>query len=141
MRWRLLAMVPVVNASGPDLTRSAAGRLAAEGVMCPTAFQRCRWEAAGPDRVTAVWSIGGRDEAVELHVDADGRLREARMQRWGDPDDSPFGAYPFGVEVLEERAFDGVLLPSRLRAGWWFGTDKEAEGEFFRATITAATLT
>lgn len=138
MRWRLLALVPVVRAHGPDITRSAAGRLACEGVMCPTAFRRCRWQAAGDDRVTATWDIDGREEVVELGVASDGRLREARMQRWGNPDGAPFGTYPFGVEVLEEATFGGIRLPARIRAGWWFGTDREAEGEFFRATITDA---
>lgn len=141
MRWRLLTVVPVVGAHGPDITRSSAGRLACEGVLCPTAFQRCRWQATGADQVTATWDLGGREEAVELRVAPDGRLREARMQRWGDPDGAPFGTYPFGVELLEERTFGGVRVPSTLRAGWWFGTDREAEGEFLRATITDAAFT
>jgi len=30
MRWRLLGLLPVMTAAGPDITRSAAGRLAGE---------------------------------------------------------------------------------------------------------------
>ena len=26
--------------------------------------------------------------------------------------------------------------PALVRAGWWWHTDKQTEGEFFRATIT-----
>jgi hypothetical protein len=29
-------------------------------------------------------------------------------------------------------------MPSVIRAGWFRGTDMQAEGEVFRATITAA---
>src|SRR4051794_32674748 len=32
MRWRLFGIVPVVNASGPDITRSAAGRVNIESI-------------------------------------------------------------------------------------------------------------
>jgi hypothetical protein len=31
-----------------------------------------------------------------------------------------------------------VTVPSALRAGWWWGTDRQDAGEFFRAEITDA---
>jgi len=43
MRRRLLGVVPVMVAQGPDVTRSAAGRLAGEGVLVPTTFRRASW--------------------------------------------------------------------------------------------------
>jgi hypothetical protein len=85
MRWRLLGLVPVISGGGPDVTRSAAGRLAGEGVCwLPTAFGAARW-SAGPDPDTAVatWRIGDVDESVSLRVDPGGALREVRLQRWG----------------------------------------------------------
>jgi hypothetical protein len=45
-------------------------------------------------------------------------------------------AAAFGVEVTTERTFGGVTIPSSGRAGWHFGTDRWAEGQFFRCTIT-----
>jgi hypothetical protein len=33
-----------------------------------------------------------------------------------------------------------VTIGSVLRAGWWWGTDRQPEGEFFRAQITRATF-
>lgn len=48
MRWRILDLVPVVTARGPDTARSAAGRLAFEIVMVPTGFPTALWSAAGP---------------------------------------------------------------------------------------------
>jgi hypothetical protein len=35
MRWRLLGLVPVMTAAGPDITRSAYGRLAGEIALIP----------------------------------------------------------------------------------------------------------
>jgi hypothetical protein len=141
MRWRLLGLIPVMTANGEDVTASAAGRLASEGVLCPTRFQSCRWEASPePNVVSALWHIGSREEIVNLRVDDDGRLREAWMHRWGNPSGEPFGSYPFGVEVTAESNFDGVRIPSRFRVGWWWRTDREEEGEFFRATVTHVTF-
>jgi hypothetical protein len=40
--------------------------------------------------------------------------------------------------VEAERTFGGVTIPATLRAGWWWGTDRQDEGEFFRAEITGA---
>ena len=53
MRWRLAGAIPIVSAEGPDVTRSAAGRLASEIVVAPTGFRAATW-AAGGDADTAV---------------------------------------------------------------------------------------
>ena len=138
MRWRLLGLVPVLTADGPDVTTSAAGRLAAEGVLVPTSFTAATWTAAGPDAATATWRIGPHQEKVDLHVGEQGQLREVLIQRWGNPNNSPYGRYPFGVTVEAESTFDGITIPSEFRAGWWWGTDREDEGESFRARISDA---
>ncbi|HEX8489085.1 MAG TPA: DUF6544 family protein [Propionibacteriaceae bacterium] len=138
MRWRLLGLIPVLTAAGPDVTTSAAGRLAAEGTLLPTVFPAATWTAAGTDQVTATWQIGGHRESVELHLGERGELRQVLIQRWGNPNDSPYGRYPFGVSVEAEGTFAGITIPSRLTAGWWWGTERQPEGEFFRAQITGA---
>jgi hypothetical protein len=139
MNWRLGGLVPVMTAVGPDVTRSAAGRLAGETALLPTAFRAATW-APGPgdDRAVVTWRIGDEEEQAELHVGADGRLLGLVMQRWGNPDGVPFGRYPFGVAFEDEQTWSGVTIGSTLRAGWWWGTDREADGEFFRARITGA---
>src|SRR5580765_930834 len=53
MRWRLVGVIPIVSADGPDVTRSAAGRLASEIAVAPTAFRTATWTAGG-DADTAV---------------------------------------------------------------------------------------
>jgi hypothetical protein len=142
MRWRLAGLVPVLNGAGPDVSRSAAGRFAGEATCwLPTSFRSARW-APGPDADTAVatWMVDGEGEAIRIRVGPDGRLTEALMQRWGNPDGQPFGRYPFGVAVEAERTFGGVRIPSSIRAGWGWGTDRQDAGEFFRAEITGATF-
>lgn len=141
MRWRLIGAIPIVSADGPDVTRSAAGRLASEIVIAPTAFRAATWTPGG-DANTAVATsyIGHHTQQVILRVHPDGGVRDVMLQRWGNPAGSPFGLYRFGVSVEREAVFDGVTIPSVIRAGWFWGTDRQDEGEFFRATITAAAV-
>ncbi|MGY1770909.1 DUF6544 family protein [Blastococcus sp. SYSU D00813] len=137
MDWRLGGVVPVMRASGPDVTRSAAGRLAGEAALAPTTALGAAWTAGADDgSAVARWRIGDQDESAEFTVGPDGRLVGVVMQRWGDPGGEPFGRYPFGVAIEAEETFSGVTIGSSLRAGWWWGTDRQAEGEFFRARIT-----
>jgi hypothetical protein len=44
-------------------------------------------------------------------------------------------------EWLRLAAASGLTIPSVLRAGWWWGTDRQSEGEFFRAQITSTVFT
>ncbi|HEX2298741.1 MAG TPA: DUF6544 family protein [Pseudonocardiaceae bacterium] len=139
MHWRLGGLVPVMSATGPDVTHSAAGRLAGEMALVPTTFPAATWTpGSDDDRVVVTWRIDGQDESAELQIGPDGRLVGVVMQRWGNPNGAPFGRYPFGVAIEAEQTFTGVTIGSALRAGWWWGTDRQAEGEFFRAEITEA---
>lgn len=137
MRWRVLG-IPVMSAAGPDIDRSAAGRLAAESMLVPTAFDQATW-APGPDADTALatWHIDAHVETVQVRVAADGALREISMSRWGDPGGESHGRYPFGVIVEDEVAFSGIRVPTAVRAFWGWGTPGQAEGEFFRARINS----
>jgi hypothetical protein len=139
MSWRLLRLLRVVSAAGPDITRSAAGRLAAEITLLPTAFQTASWaQGEGANSALASWQFGDDTETAELRVSDDGTLRELRMNRWGNPDSQPFARYPFGMSVEAESSFNDVTIPSRFRVGWWWGTSRQDAGEFFRAEITQA---
>ncbi len=76
---------------------------------------------------------------LRLTVDEQGRLLSVSMQRWGNQTpDKTFALIPFGGEVGDEKKFGDYTIPTAVRVGWWFGTEKFREGEFFRATITGA---
>ncbi|MFI7584583.1 DUF6544 family protein [Kocuria sp. M1N1S27] len=84
LRWRLLGVVPVLSAAGADVSRSAAGRLAGEGVLVPTACPRAVWsEGPAPDTAVMSWVLDGEREDTVVRVDPEGRLRELSMRRWG----------------------------------------------------------
>ncbi len=142
MKWKLLGLIPVADESGPAISRSAAGRAQIEGVLLPPALvaETVAWEAVDADHTAARVRLGDEISRVELGLGEGGELRDAAMLRWGTPDGE--GTEPrqerFGCLVEAERTFGSYTIPSELRVGWHFGTDRWDEGEFFRATIDEA---
>ena len=140
MSWRVLGLVRVMHADGPDVSRSAAGRVGAEAVWVPTALLPrfgVTWTATDLPHITASYTLDEVD--IELHytLGDDARVRSVVFDRWGDPDDTgTWGHHPFGFEVTGHATFDGLTIPSSGRAGWFYGTDRWHEGEFIRAEIT-----
>jgi len=139
----MLGLVPLVRAEGPDVTRSAAGRLAAELFWLPAALLPApagavnAWEAVDADTARYRLTRDDRDLAVSLRLDAEGRPQAVWLERWGDPDgDGAFDPVPFGGEVGAVDTFDGVTIPTRVVAGWGFGTD--AWAPFFEVAVTSA---
>ena len=142
MRWRLLGIVPLVMASGPDITRSAVGRLAAESVWLPPILlgDGVTWKAPGLSTVEARLALQGHTVALTLTVSDDGRLQSVALKRWGNPGDGEFRLRDFGGTVEDEGTFGGYTIPTRLRVGWGFEAGRfGSDGEFFRVTVDEAT--
>jgi uncharacterized protein DUF6920 len=138
MRWKLFGVVPVIKAGGPDVTRSAAGRLHVESVWMPAVFlgPDTRWAEQDASHARATVVAHGEASSVELTIDGEGAVSSAKMLRWGNPEGAAFHYADFGALVDDERTFDGVTVPTVLRAGWSFGSDRfERDGEFIRITV------
>ncbi len=136
MRWKLFGLIPVMSGKGPDISRSAGDRYAIERVLLPSAF--CRHEVRWTGDAIALTVEAPGVSPITLGLDSSGRVVSVSMLRWGNPDGGTFGMFPFGGYVDSETTWDGYTIPSRLRIGWFFGSDRFEEGEFFRATITHA---
>lgn len=141
LEFKLAGRIPVVRASGSDVDRSAAGRLAIESVVwAPSVLlpgAGAVWRAGGDETATVTRSIGGEDHDVEVTVDHDGLIREVCSLRWGNPD-GEYQRVPFGGSVSRTSTFGDITLASEGTVGWWWGTDRQAEGEFFRYRILDA---
>jgi hypothetical protein len=140
MRWELLDFFPVVSDAGSDITRSAIGRLQGEfaawlpSVLFDEVVGRSTVESG---KLRVLVKVLGEAADVDLEIDGQGRLRTIKLMRWGNPDGLGNRYADFGVVVEGERSFNGYTVPSRIRAGWFFGTERfESEGQFFRATIS-----
>ncbi|MBN2608852.1 MAG: hypothetical protein JXA64_07030 [Candidatus Fermentibacteraceae bacterium] len=141
--WKVLGVIPVMRASGSDVTRSAAGRVKAEMLWLPSAFLQsgARISQEDPGHITIDLSLHGDDSPVTIEIDSEGRPVSLRMKRWGNPLGEGYGLHDFGAFMEDEKTFGGYTIPSKLRVGWFFGTDRfEREGQFFRVTIDEATF-
>ncbi len=140
MDWRLAGLFRVMHGAGPDISRSAAARAAAEAVWVPTALLPrfgVEWSAADDDHISARYQIAGYPVHINYSLTGGGRIRSVRFDRWGDPDGTgEFGLHTFGGDFTAHATFDGVTIPSEGRLGWHYGTDRWSQGEFFRYQIT-----
>jgi hypothetical protein len=143
MRMLLLGLVPVVDEANADLARSAIGRLVGEYMWLPSArLPRAgvSLEAVDADRFAIAATVGGETTRLALTVDEQGRLTDVAFPRYGDhTPDKRYRYIPFGgpYDPTAERTFAGYTIPTRIRAGWWYGTPQYREA--FRIDVTGAT--
>ena len=139
MRWKLLGLLPVMQASGDDVARSAAGRIQGEAVWLPSVLcnPEIDWQELNESQLQADFTAFGEPAHLTLTLDAQGAIQQVALQRWGQPEGGGYGT--FGVIAESSSTFDGYTIPTQIRAGWFFGTERfEREGEFFRCTIDRA---
>lgn len=141
MDFRLLGIVTVMHAEGPDIDRSAAGRAAAEAVWLPTALLPrfgVEWTADDARHLRARFTVGDVPVDLRLTIDADGHPVDVVFDRWGDPDGAgAFGWHRFGGEITRTQRAGALTLPTEGRLGWHYGTPRWQEhGEFFRYRLT-----
>lgn len=141
MQWKLLGLFPVLTATGSDITRSGIGRMQGECVWLPSVFcdRAVKWTAS--DNFHAHAHLTLLDETTELifMVSETGQLEQLSLKRWGNPEGAEHHYVDFGGYLEEEGTFSGYTIPTQLRVGWYFGSERfESEGEFFRATIDEA---
>lgn len=137
-----VGIIPFIHVSGPDISRSAAGRVNIEAMWLPSVLcgDGVSWTASDAFRPHARFDAHDELADIDCLIDEEGQLKTVNMPRWGNPGGAKFGYVNFGGFVEEEKRFGGYTIPSRMRAGWYFGTDRfESDGEFFRVTIDEAT--
>ena len=141
MRWQLFGFIPVINASGSEITRSAAGRANIESVWLPSVLcgPDVAWHCDDESRLVSRFFAHGEPAEIARCLTSTGALESVSIRRWGNPGGDGFRLVDFGGFVEEEKCFAGYTIPIRMRIGWYIGSDRFAtEGEFFRVRIDAA---
>jgi hypothetical protein len=140
MRFAILGLVPVVNVQNPDTARSAIGRLVAELTWLPSALlprEGLQWSAIDDRTIQARLKVDDEPVTLTLAIDANGKLLQSSVLRWGDHTPDRKWAYiPMGSKCDAEQTFGGFTIPSQVGAGWWIGTEQYFE--FFQAAIEQA---
>jgi uncharacterized protein DUF6544 len=135
--WKLFGTIGVARTEGPDVARSSAGRAGAESVWVPTAMLPrfgVTWSADDANHLTAGYRLHDVDIELQLTLDDEARVRSIALDRWGGPERAGFVRF---VHALSRYSiFDGVSVPSAGRGGWFAGTGRWSEAEFFRYEIT-----
>lgn len=136
MRWWLWGVIPVARASGEDVVRSAAGRVAGEAVWIPCALLPDRgatWAALTDDSAQVTLQVGSEAVTLTLFIAPDGRLMRVTFPRWkGDGASSAYAT--FAMDVDGELHSGGYTIPGRGRAGW--RPDQPDAFEFFAFELT-----
>lgn len=139
MSWKLGGLLTVAEGSGPDVSRSAAGRGAAESVWAPTTLLPrfgVHWSAVDDATIVARRTLGPAQIALRISVDHQGLATALVFDRWGDPEESgTWGTHSFGGVISAHRTFHGMTIPSAGCLGWHVGADGRAANEFFRFRI------
>jgi hypothetical protein len=141
LKWKLLGLLPVLNESGPDISRSSIGRMGIEAVWLPSVFCRpdTKWSSYDNSLIKAEYPLLGEMIKPELKIGSGGQLQTVKIKRWGRPGEGEFRYEDFGGIAEAEKTISGYTIPTVLRVGWYFGTGRfESEGEFFRVVIDHA---
>ena len=110
------------------------------------AAQLCRLEndaneATAAEGIAARRRLGSSPVSVVYKLSDDGMVTAVEFERWGDPDGTAsWHLCPFGFSVTRSATFGGVTILVAGRAGWYYGTDRWPEGEFFRLEISGYEL-
>ncbi|GMV19107.1 MAG: hypothetical protein DYH12_31235 [Sorangiineae bacterium PRO1] len=139
MRWKLFGLIPFVTAEGAEISRSAAGRLHAEACWLPSVLlsDEISWTDLGQRHAGPVVRAHGEETQLDFELDQRGALIACRFPRWGDQGTGKFHYEDFGGWIDERRSFAGLTIPTRMRLGWFFGSERfeEPGGEFFRVGV------
>lgn len=139
----LLGLAPLpFSGNREDVTRSSRGRLIGEAAWCPTVLVApdISWEAVDDEHAQFTYAVGGESISVTVHVGPAGTPRAFTLNRWGDVGVPAHRLLPYGFAVEEEATFEGVTIPTRLRGGWWYGTDRYDPDAAATFTIRSATF-
>lgn len=139
MLWRLYGLLPVMKSDDENISHSARGRAALEQTFLPSALARAEvtWLDTTDGWVQASWVLDGERVAIDLDVAEDGALRAVRMQRWSDADGTPWHFVTFGADVKAEASFSGLVIPTEISAGWFYGEPRfDEDGRFFEGHVT-----
>ncbi|MBE9045960.1 hypothetical protein IQ255_16375 [Pleurocapsales cyanobacterium LEGE 10410] len=140
VKFSLWDLIPLVDAQSKDIDRSSIGRLCVEYVWLPSALlphNGVAWQAIDQNKIQANFKIDNEPITLNLTIDRDGRLLNLSLPRWADAtEDKTWQYIPFGGEIQAEQTFGGYTIPSKMDAGYWFGTDEY--WAFFESTIERA---
>jgi hypothetical protein len=136
---RLLGVLPVARASGPEVAQSALLRFLGEAVWAPPALLPSpwlRWEALDAHRARAHIADGALQGSAVFTFDDQGAITGFEAQRYRMVGDRNV-LTPFYGRTRDYRRFGALRVPTFAEAGWRVDG---AEQPFIRLEVVGVTL-
>jgi hypothetical protein len=123
MSHRLLGLLPVMTATGPDTSRSVAARHTSEIIWTPAVAlaPQVRWRPVDDTRVTIVIPCGPWTIEPTLTIAVSGAVQQVTVPRWGDAEHTGWHEEPFTAVVHNHPAvtiFTAATLLGALTSTW-----------------------
>jgi hypothetical protein len=94
------------------------------------------WEAADKTHISARYQIDDIPVHVHYQLTPSRHIEPVVSDRWGDPDNTGPSTCTLSEASSPHQTSGGTTIPDVGRLGWYCGTHRWAEGEFFRYQIT-----
>jgi len=134
LRIKLLSVIPMGNARGPEMDQSELQRYLAETIWFPTAWlsDTIEWQATNAYSVKAIMHASGVTAPVVLHVNEQGLPTHVTADRYKE-EHGHYLLAPWSGQCYEYQEVDGIRIPTRIEITWHL-----ASGAFtwFRCKIT-----
>jgi hypothetical protein len=131
---RLLGVVPVAKASGPEMDEGEMMRYLAEAIWYPTALlpdERLSWRPLDQRSAIAVLSDNGREVSVKFSFDDDGMIYRIDADRYR-AENGGYRRRPWSAYCGEYALRNGFRIPLEARVVWHF---PQLDLEYFRGRI------
>jgi hypothetical protein len=134
MRIKLLSIIPMGDARGPEMDQSELQRYLAEMIWFPTAWlsSAIEWQAIDAHSVKATMRASGITAGVVLHVNEQGQVTHVTADRYKE-EHGHYLLAPWSGQCDDYQEVEGMRIPTRIAITWHL-----ASGEFtwFRCKIT-----
>jgi Family of unknown function (DUF6544) len=134
MHVRVLGLVPVVDATGPEMDQGSLMRWLNETMWFPQAWATdvISWQPLDENSAIGSLSAGGHEVEAAFRFDGDGRLVDFRADRYRAVEGG-FELAQWATPLSAHSSFAGVEVPSAGHASWIID---DAEIEYIRIQIT-----
>lgn len=120
MNIEVLSLIPVVDASGPEMDQGTLLRYLNEIMWFPAAAVSpyIEWETVDDNVARATMTYGGTSVEATFHFDDAGRLTNMIADRYQDAGDGEFKYLPWKTPIVDYGEFNGVRIPVAGEGVW-----------------------
>lgn len=135
MLIKLLGLIPVAEAQGPEIDQGTMLRFLAEMVWFPTAAlsSYLSWEEVSENQARATMTYGGQSVSGVFTFTDEGYVQSFSAQRYMESN-GQYSLEEWLVKAVEHKDFGGIVIPYKAQVVWnldtgpfhWFSCELES---------------